>query len=91
MWGPAGNVSLCIPPPVATIPVGRIPFSVNILSCSAFGLLAVHPFAGVVFGPDQAIEDECPDDGGQGEQDRNGACHPRKMSTKSLAPAVASR
>jgi hypothetical protein len=44
-----------------------------------------------VFGPDQAIEDECPDDGGQGEQDRNGARHPRKMSTKSLAPAVASR
>jgi len=57
----------------------------------AFGPLAVHPFAGVVLGPHQGVEDDRADDGQQDKQDGDGARHPRKTSTTSLPADVVSR
>ena len=105
MWGPVGNVSLCIRPSTVAVPAGRVP-GVNIPSRGAFGSFAVHSFAvhsfavhsfavrsfaDVVLGPDRSVEDEWPDDGEQGERGYDGASHPRKTSTMSLVPEVASR
>jgi hypothetical protein len=90
MWGPVGNVSLCIRPSTVAVPAGRVP-GVNIPSRGAFGSFAVRSFAGVVLGPDRSVEDEWPDDGEQGERGYDGASHPRKTSTMSLVPEVASR
>jgi hypothetical protein len=44
-----------------------------------------------VFGPDEDVEQQRTDHGKQNEHPDDGARHPRKMSTMSLAPDVVSR
>ena len=82
---------LRIPPSAVAVPTDAGPLDVGIPARSAFGLLAVHPFAAVVLRPDQGVEHEWGDDGQQTEHEGDAAGHPRKTSTMSLAPEVVSR
>mgnify|MGYP007116782371 CR=1 FL=1 len=82
---------LRVPPPAAPTLRRAGLLDVGIPARSAFGLLAVHPFAAVVLRPDQGVEHEWGDDGQQTEHEGDAADHPRKTSTMSLAPEVVSR
>lgn len=85
MCGPAVNIPLWRPA------VRGVRLGVDVPACGAFGPLAIHPFAVVVFGPDQSVDHQRADDREQDDQEGGAASHPRKTSTTSLAPEVVSR